>query len=215
MSSTQMEALDFRYLLLEYYKKLRISENELSVILMIDHLLGQKNTLITPDILCLKMNLSIKELDQIFVALIEKGFLLFDTGKKVKISLKPLQKQLYEVFEKELAKEKEINSSEEKAADINKIYDEYEKLLKRNLSPIEVSVINDWIGRGYSGEQIVDALKECLSKGKKTFKSIDKVLLQWQARDDIEKTGYTATSDKWDKNIEKTLAIAKAKWIDD
>lgn len=215
MSSTQMEALDFRYLLLEYYKKLRISENELSVILMIDHLLGQKNTLITPDILCLKMNLSIKELDQIFVALIEKGFLLFDTGKKVKISLKPLQKQLYEVFEKELAKEKEINSSEEKAADINKIYDEYEKLLKRNLSPIEVSVINDWIGRCYSGEQIVDALKECLSKGKKTFKSIDKVLLQWQARDDIEKTGYTATSDKWDKNIEKTLAIAKAKWIDD
>ena len=215
MSSSQMEALDFRYLLLEYYKKLRINENELSVILMIDHLLGQKNTLITPDILCLKMNLSIKELDKIFVDLIEKGFLLFDTGKKIKISLKPLQKKLYEIFEKELAKENEINSSEEKSLCLKKIYNEYEKLLNRSLSPLEISIINDWNARGYSENQIIDALKECLSKGKKTFKSIDKVLLQWQTRDDIEKAGYSATSDKWDKNIEKTLEIAKAKWIDD
>ena len=215
MSSTQMEALDFRYLLLEYYKKLRINENELSVILMIDHLLGQKNNLVTPDILSLKMNLSTKELDKIFVDLIEKGYLLFDTGKKIKISLKPLQKKLLEVFEAELAKENEISSSEEKAASLQSIYTDYEKLLKRSLSPLEVSIINDWNGRGYSAEQIVNALKECLSKGKKTFKSIDKVLLQWQARDDMEKAGVTATSDKWDKNIEKTMEIAKAKWIDD
>ena len=58
-------------------------------------------------------------------------------------------------------------------------------------------------------------MKECLSKGKKTFKSIEELLLKWQARDDIEKTGVSATSDKWDKNIEETLKIAKAKWIDD
>lgn len=215
MSSTQMEALDFRYLLLEYYKKLRINENELSVILMIDHLLGQKNNLVTPDILSLKMNLSTKELDKIFVDLIEKGYLLFDTGKKIKISLKPLRRKLLEVFEAELAKENEISSCEEKAASLQQIYTDYEKLLKRSLSPLEVSIINDWNGRGYSAEQIVNALKECLSKGKKTFKSIDKVLLQWQARDDMEKAGVTATSDKWDKNIEKTMEIAKAKWIDD
>lgn len=215
MSSSQMEALDFRYLLLEYYKKLRITENELSVILMIDHLLDQKNSLITPDILCLKMNLSIKELDKIFVDLIEKGYLLFDTGKKIKVSLKPLKRKLMEAFEKELAKENEINSSEEKTASLKQIYAEYEKLLKRTLSPLEISIISDWDSRGYSSTQIIDALKECLSKGKKTFKSIDKILLQWQARDDFEKTGVTATSDKWDKNIEKTMQIAKAKWIDD
>jgi hypothetical protein len=58
-------------------------------------------------------------------------------------------------------------------------------------------------------------MRDCLSKGKKTFKSIDKLLYQWQTRDDIQKTGLSATSDKWDKNIEETLKIAKAKWIDD
>ena len=125
------------------------------------------------------------------------------------------RKKLLEAFEEELANEKEISSSVEKASSLKQIYVEYEKLLKRTLSPLETSIINDWIGRGYSPAQIIDALKECLSKGKKTFKSIDKVLLQWQTRDDIEKAGVSATSDKWDKNIEKTLKIAKAKWIDD
>lgn len=215
MSSAQMEALDFRYLLLEYYKKLKITENELSVILMIDHLLGQKNNLVTPDVLSLKMNLSLKELDKIFVDLIEKGYLLFDTGKKLKVSLKPLQKKLLERFEKELAKENEINSSIEKSALLKQIYSEYETLLKRSLSPLEISIINDWHSHGYSKEQIIDALKDCLSRGKKSFKSVDKVLLQWQTRDDIEKAGVSAVSDKWDENIEKTMKIAKAKWIDD
>ena len=42
MTAIQMEALDFRYLLLEYYKKLDINENELSVLLMIDHLRSPK-----------------------------------------------------------------------------------------------------------------------------------------------------------------------------
>ena len=51
--------------------------------------------------------------------------------------------------------------------------------------------------------------------GKKTFRAIDKLLLQWQTRDDIEKAGVSGASDKWDKNIEETLKIAKAKWIDD
>ena len=77
-SNVQFEALDFKYLLLEYYKKLRISENELAVIFMIDHLLDQKNTLITPDLLSLKMNLKMSEIDSILVKLIEKKFIQYD-----------------------------------------------------------------------------------------------------------------------------------------
>lgn len=214
MSSVQMEALDFRYLLLEYYKKLRISENELSVLLMIDHLLSQKNTLITPDLLAMKMSLSVKELDNIFVTLIEKGYLLFDTGKKIKVSLKPLNKKLYKVFEEELAKEHINSSNEEKVSLLNKLHKTFEDELKRTLSPLEISLINEWVDHGYSPEIIVDALKEALSKGKKTLRSIDKILIQWQTRDEIEKAGFS-TSDKWDKDIEKTMEIAKAKWIDD
>ena len=215
MSVTQMEALDFRYLILEYYRKLRLSENELAVILMIDHLLGQKNSLVTPDLLSLKMSLSPKELDTIFVNLIERNFLIFDTGKKIKVSLKPLKKKLYEVFEESLAKEHETKISEEKTKVLQNIYQIFEKELNRPLSPLEFSLIGEWVDHGYSDKKIIEALRVALSKGKKTLRSVDKILLQWQARDDIEKSGSTAIKDDWDKDIEKTMEIIKTKWLDD
>ena len=215
MSNSQRDAIDYRYLLIEYYKKLRLSENELCVLLMIDQLLQQKNTLITPDLLSLKMNLDVREIDKIFVALIERGLLIFDNGKKIKVSLKPLQKKLLETFQREMDMDSENNSNKEKAEAIESVRKAFEKEFKSNLSPLENSLIDDWISHGFSPEQIIDAMKECLSKGKKTFRSIDKLLMQWQMRDDIEKTGATAVSDKWDKNIEETLKIAKANWIDD
>lgn len=210
-----MEALDFRYLLLEYYKKLRLSENDLAVILMIDHLLEQKNSLITPDLLSLKMNLSSKELDKILVSLIERNFLVYDVGKKIKVSLKPLHKKLYDTFQVALAKDQEVASDERKAASLKNIYEVFEKQLKRTLSPLEFSLIGEWVNDGFSDEVIIQALNECLSKGKKTLKSVDRLLVQWKARDDMEKEGISSVKETWDDDIEKKLAIAKAKWIDD
>ena len=215
MSETTIEALDFRYLLLEYYRKLRLNENELATILMIDHLLGQKNTLVTPDLLSLRMSLSSKELDKIFVSLIERGYLIFDTGKKIKVSLKPLKKKLAEAFEEAMAKAHETKISEEKTKVLQNIYQVFEKELNRPLSPLEISLIGEWVDHGYSDERIIEALRTALSKGKKTLKSVDKILLQWQARDDIEKSGNTAIKDDWDKDIEKTMEIIKTKWLDD
>ena len=215
MSNSQIDAIDYRYLLIEHYKKLRLSENELCVLLMIQQLLQQKNTLITPDLLSLKMSLDAKEIDKILVALIERGLLQFDTGKKIKVSLKPLNKKLFKLFQEEMAQDLEERNNKEKAANVEKVQKAYTSELKPELSPLEKSTISGWIAHGFTADQIIDAMRECLSKGKKTFKSIEELLLKWQARDDIEKTGVSATSDKWDKNIEETLKIAKAKWIDD
>lgn len=215
MSPVQMEALDFRYLLLEYYKKLHISENELAVILMVDHLLEQKNNLITADLLALKMNLSTKELDAILVKLIEKNYLEFKVTKKMKVSLKPLKNRLYEAFQTTLAEEQATESSNTKMAYLSNIYEVFEKTMNRTLSPLEVSTINEWVTLGHSDESIISAMREALSKGKRSFRSIDKILLQYQARDDIEKTGYSAVSESWTSDMEKTLEIAKANWIKD
>lgn len=215
MSPIQMEALDFRYLLLEYYKKLKISENELAVILMIDHLLNQKNSLVTPDLLSLKMNLSSKELDKILVTLIERNLLTYEVGKKIKVSLKPLHKKLYDTFQVALAKEQETASSEIKAAQLQNIYQVFEKELQRSLSPLEFALIGEWVNDGFSDETIIAALNEAISKGKKTLKSIDKILVQYKIRDDMEKEGLSVVKETWDNDIEKTMEIAKAKWIDD
>lgn len=215
MSSVQMEALDFRYLLLEYYKKLRLSENEVMVILMIDHLLEQKNTLITPDLLSLKMNISSKELDKILVSLLERDLIVYDMGKKVKVSLKSLHKKLYETFQVALSKEQESLVSEKKAAYLKNIYEVFEKQLNRTLSPLEFSMIGEWVNDGFDDETIIRALNEALAKGKKTIRSVDRILVQYKTKEDMEKTGMSNVKEVWDDDMESLLEVAKAKWIDD
>ena len=187
MSGMELGVLDFKYLLIEYYKKLRINENELAVILMIDHLLEQKNTLITPDLLAIKMSLTMKELDQILVSLMDRKFVVFEVDKKMKVSLKPLQKKLVECFKKDMVQEQEIQNSEKKTEALKNLKKFFEEELNRQLSPLESSLIQDWIERGYSEVTIENALKDCLLKGKRTLKSVDKLLLQWQTKDDYDK----------------------------
>lgn len=213
MSSEQMEALDFRYLLLEYYKKLGIKESELSVLLMLDHLLGQKNYLVTPDLIATKMNLSAKELDTLYVSLMSRGFITLETGRKTKISLKPLRKKLYEAFEDALVKENAISRNAEKSKEFKRLKEVYETQLGRQLLPIESNMIGEWISQDIPEEEIVEALRECLSKGKKTFPEIDRVLFQWKAKKDLENNGVTGNNKDWDEDIEKAMKIAKTKWI--
>ena len=88
------EAVDFRFLLLENYKKLKISENELAVIFMIDHLVTQGNPFITADLLSLKMSLDVKEIDALIADLLTRGFMEYASlnGRTV-TSLSPLKEK--------------------------------------------------------------------------------------------------------------------------
>lgn len=215
MVNDSLSALDVKYLLLEYYKRLGLNENDLAVILMINHLLLQKNTFITADLLSVKMNLSVPEIDKILVKLVNKSIIEYDTSAKdVKTTLNPLKSKLYHEFQISLAQESLLNEETNNGV-LKNIYQVFEKEFGRTLSPIEFSMINEWVNYGYSDQLIFDALKEALSHNKKSLRAIDKILLQWQTRDDREKEGYSAISDKWNKDIEKSIEIARTKWIDD
>lgn len=208
------EAIDFRYLLIENYKKLKIKESELATIFVIDHLISQGNPFVTPDLLSLKMNLDVKEIDSILATLITKGFFEYKLqGKKTVASLEPLKQKLYREFQIFLSKEAEESSSKRIKDELENIYTQYEKLLARSLSPVEISHIHEWVSSGYSDTVIIDALKEALANGKKSIRSVDKILLSWSARDDLQSEGHTSISSDWDKNLEETIRIAKTPWI--
>ena len=117
-------------------------------------------------------------------------------------------------FQLFLSKEEEEKSSTRIKEELENVYTNYEKLLGRTLSPVEVSKIHEWISYGYSDKTIIDALKEALSKNKKTLRSVDKILLSWSQRDDLQSEGHTPLSEEWDKNLEETIRIAKIPWID-
>lgn len=209
------EAIDFRFLLLESYKKLKIREDELAVIFMIDHLIGQGNPFVTADLLSLKMTLDVKTIDKLLAGLLTRGFIEYVTqGKKTVTSLNPLKEKLFREFQMTSSFEEASKSSEKVKEMINNIYSEFEKLLGRPLSQVEFSRIREWVSYGYSDETIINALKEALSKGKRSLRSVDKILVSWAEREDIEKEGHTPINENWDKNLQETIRIAKTPWLD-
>ena len=208
------EAIDFRYLLIENYKKLKISEEELATIFVIDHLIGQGNPFVTADLLSLKMSLDIKRIDEVLASLITKGFFEYKTqGKKTVATLEPLKQKLYREFQLFLSKEEEEKTSQRITESLENIYDAFDKLLGRSLSPVEIAKIHEWVSFGYSDTLIIDALKEALSQNKKSLRSVDKILLSWSQRDDLISEGHTPLNEDWDKNLEETIRIAKTPWI--
>ena len=210
------EAIDFRFLLLENYKKLKLNEQELAVILMIDHLIGQGNPLVTQDLLSLKMSMDVKSIDSVLALLLTKGYIAFITeGGKTVTTLDPLKKILFREFQFSMTKEDDNRNKKEINEQLENIYETFDKLLGRPLSPVEISKIREWVERGFSDETIINALKEALAKGKKSLRSVDKILLSWEQRADIEKDGITTRSEEWDRNLEETIRIAKTSWLDE
>ena len=208
------EAIDFRFLLLENYKKLKISENELAIIFMIDHLVSQGNPFITADLLSLKMSLDIKDIDALIADLLTRGFIEYATlnGKTV-TSLNPLKEKLFREFQMSVSKEAENKKNKEEV--LTNIYSVFESELNRPLQAMEFSLIREWVELGYNDEMIINALKEALSQGKKSLRSVDKILLSWAKREDLESEGKTPIDDDWTKNLEETIRIAKTPWLDD
>ena len=209
------EAIDFRFLLLENYKKLKINEKELVTLFMIDHFISLGNPFVTADLLSLKMSLDVKEIDKTLVSLLTRGFIEYIAqGKKTITTHNPLKAKLYREFQISLTKEDEVKASKEVETELNNIFQEFSKMLGRSLAPVEISKIREWVSYGYSDELIINALKEALSKGKKSLRSVDKILLIWSSRHDRENEGVSLKSEEWNKSLEETIRIAKTPWID-
>lgn len=208
------DALDFKYLLIENYKKMNISEVELATIFVIDHFINEGNSIITTDLLSLKMSLPVNEIDNVLTNLLTRGFIEYVSKRNKTITtLNPLKKILMKNFQLSMSLENDQNEQQNKEDKLANIYKEYEKELKRNLAPVEINKIKEWFDFGYSDKQIIDALKEALSKGKRSLRSVDKVLLSWSIRNDIEEMGTPMTDSTWNKSMEETIRIAKTPWL--
>ncbi len=213
MSNKFIYAINFEYSLMEFYKKLSLTEKDIAVIFMIKHLLEQKNNLITADLLSIKMNLSITEIDNILVSLLTRKYIEYkQVGKTLSTSLQPLEEKLSELIQIESNKSNSKEFDEEIKNATQNIYQVFEKELGRSLSPVEYSLIDEWVNNGISQEMCIDALHEALSKNNKSLKYVDKIIMKWQTRDDIEKEGHSAINENWNKNINKTIDIARKKW---
>ncbi|MGI6735517.1 MAG: DNA replication protein DnaD [Tenericutes bacterium ADurb.Bin239] len=209
------KALDFRFMLFEYYKELRINETELVIILFIEHLQQKESEFITPDLINLQSNIDIKTIDEAMVRLVSKGLIEFTTRQgKMVTSLNPLRNKLQELFALDYEKNKE-NSTAEFSSQVEEIYLLIQNAFGRSLSPVELQTINEWFSYGYSVVMIKEALEQTMKRKRYNIRAIDKALLKLSTAVDYALEGKSAQSDTYRKNIKDTLDEVNKKAQDD
>lgn len=170
-------ALNFSYLLLDFYKDLNITEEEFSVILMTDHLIENGNNLVTSDLLSLKMTMDIKRIDQCLTNLYKKKYIEIDLVYG-KTSIEPLKKIVYSKFEQKLLSDKAIKENEELNKKREFLFDTFSSYFKRELSPIELSHIDDWILNSIDTDVIINSLKDAKNLNKLSINFIETIIIK-------------------------------------
>lgn len=208
-----MEIIDWKKLLLDYYKSLYLSEEDVMVILMIDLCLNQGTNFVTPDLLSLKMNYKKEIIDKVFVNLMSRGYVsnTQDENKKFTTSLNGIKTVLIHQFFLDNQKEKNNITNE----DQENIYILFENEFARPLTSFEIDVIRDWVDQGIELDKIKYALAESVRAKVKSIRYVDKVLVNMKQQEERAKEGHTTISTKWRKDIGETMELAKATWIED
>lgn len=172
-------------LLLTNYKKLKITNNELIVLIyFID------NNDFDLEKMCAELELKSSEALKLIDSLTKKDIIKLKKtisnnicGEYVCLD------ELYNKLSLLLINEKEEVSTT--------IYDEFEKEFGRTLSPMEYEIIGAYIDSGFSEELIQAALKEAVYNGVTNLRYIDKILYDWK------KKGINSKEDLKNKNKRK------------
>lgn len=186
MNFNNANAVNFSYLLLEFYKKLEIDESELAVILMIDHLLAQGNSFFNSKNISMNMNLTENQIDLIMTNLYKRKMVEFNIeNSKTVISLRPLKKLLYKKFQESIFTEEEIQQNKDLDSLRTEVYGELEIVMARELSPLEITRVDEWIFSGTSKEIIMEAINDAKYKKINSIKEIDRIISRKLREEDL------------------------------
>ena len=150
----KLNAINFTYLLLDYYKELNISNEELLVLLMCDHLLKDDNQLVTIEQLEMKLSLPFGEIDKIFNSLLTKKYIVYETQNNDFVtSLTNLKRDLLHLYQNDLNSESD-NKGETQLNEETKleVFSSFEHYFNRNLNNTEKDMILKWLKNGIDTE---------------------------------------------------------------
>lgn len=217
MKKLKMQQIDVRYVLVDKYKSLGLSEIDLATLLVIYNILSEQSILITSDLLALKMNMDLKALDEELVSLINRNFIEYENVDNImKTSLKPTIQKVVDALNNEIIDQKLMELDENAEQVVSNLFMKFEKEFGRSLSSIELDKIREWLSMNLDEEMIIDSLREAKAKSNKvTIRMVDKIILKRMTHQDREKEGYSSLDDKYKKDIERTIEIASYDWLND
>ena len=193
-------------ILLNNYRVLNITEEELIVIIVImsygDHVLYN------PEEFAKEINTSKQNIMKIISTLGNKNMLTIDMEKK--------NYKTYEYISLDLLYEKLANmvyDGDDKEIDTS-IFTIFENELGRMLSPMEYEKIKEWITSGNSEELIGAALKEAVMNGINNFNYIDKILDSWKKKGYKSKNDIVRDKEKYHSKKEK-VEVYDTDWLNE
>lgn len=203
--------INWKELLLSNYRNLNLKEEEVLIVFMIDYYLSQNETVITPELLSLKMTYDQQTIDKYLSNLFNKGLVTLEDDEegKLKTSLNGLKYILISDFLKVQNKPK----NDEEIKKEENIFEIFESQFGRPLSFVELETMKKWFEEKYEEDKILLALKEAVACKKKNIRYIDKILLEWRQQEERKQEGYTTITDTWHKDIKETIEIANRTWV--
>ncbi|MFS0781421.1 DnaD domain-containing protein [Bacillus sp. 1P06AnD] len=169
--------------LLVHYAEMGLDEQELLLLLQLDHFQKEGNRFPTPMEISDRMSFTAADCAGLLRNLIQKGFLELNEDQTQEsvigesYSLQPLYSKMIEHF---LYKQnREIHLRQEK--DEKSLYTIFEQEFGRPLSPFECETLGMWLDDDHHGSEIImTALREAVVAGKLNFRYIDRILFEWK-----------------------------------
>lgn len=169
--------INFNNLLLEYYKELNLSSNEVIIALMSNYLIESGNKIITNELLELKLDLSKKEIDVGLSNLMNKNYIKYiKSNQGLVSSLDNLYDELIVLYSREfLTKDENKDLSNDL---FYRIVDAFEKELNRNLNQQDIQYVEKWVNKNIDESIVINSLKDSINDNKPYLAYIDKLINQ-------------------------------------
>lgn len=198
--------LTIPYILFTNYKELKITEEELILII---YLINEPNKIYNPKQIGEVLKIEPAKVLELVNELTVKDILKIEIRVENNIHIEYLSlDNLYNKLAFLI-----VNSDEKKKENQN-IYDRFEKEMGRPLSPIEFEIINGWQASKISDELILLALKEAVYNGALSLRYIDRILFDWSKKGIKTKADVMKHKQKHQTKKEK-VDIFDYDWLND
>ncbi|MGM9923384.1 MAG: DnaD domain-containing protein [Bacillus sp. (in: firmicutes)] len=166
-----------------HYAEMGLNEQELILLIQLQHFQKGGNEFPTPDEISERMSISAVECMNLLRRLIQKGFLEIneqlseESVHSESYSLLPLQKKMIDHF---LLKQN-LQATADKQEEERSLYSIFEQEFGRPLSPFECETLGMWIDDDCHDSKVIQAaLREAVISGKLNFRYIDRILFEWK-----------------------------------
>lgn len=154
--------IDFKKLLILKGKSIGLTDAQTHILLLMMTLKELDIRPIIPQKIAEFSTLSIKEIDDVMLKLIDRHYLDRKAGI---LDFKPLENLLLDV---KVEKKEELN-----------LIEVFEDAFGRTMSTLDIEYINQFKRTGYDDEMIIGALKEAVKSNALSFRYIERVLENW------------------------------------